>query len=171
MMVAGEHVAMQMPGTPVRKRSVCEADSPITMASESHAAKTRSAKTHAAEMRPAKAHAAAEMPEPATPKTPTAEVSTEARLRGVGPQAKRAETEDQETFGKAVPHGFSSTINWRFPRGDAPRRGPVLTLGQAVTAFAVVRPKSRLPLLAENGRGAACAGIGTNPLFGARSPG
>ena len=97
MMVAGEAVAMELPGTPVRKRSVCEAHSSETMAAESHAA----------EMQPARAHAAAEMPEPATPKTPTAEVSTEARLRGVGPQAERTDTEDQQTFGKAVQHAVS----------------------------------------------------------------
>ena len=102
-MVASEGVAMDMPGAPAPKRSVREAHSPKTMASKSHAAK----------MRPARAHSAIVH---ATADVPTADVSPETRLRGVRPQAKRAETErDQEAFGKSVTHVCSSTINRRFP--------------------------------------------------------
>ena len=144
-MVASEAVAMDAPGAPVPKRSVREVHSPKAMASKSHAT--------------------TEVPEPAAPKTPTAEVSTEPRLRGVGPQAKRAEAEeDQETFGIAVQHAFSSTSSWRFP-GRRAVAGACFGILASRNGFCGIRPKSRLPLFAENGRGAPYAGIGTNPSF------
>jgi hypothetical protein len=92
MMGASEGAALEMPGTPVRKRSVRESHAAKTVASESHAAKSVTAESHAA-----KPHPTAEMPEPTTAEMPepaTSEAAAEARLSGVGPQTKRAETKD-----------------------------------------------------------------------------
>jgi len=86
-MVARQCVALKMAETLVaRERSVRETHTAKVMASKTHAAKVVASESHSAKAHPAK------MSVPATPKAATKVPA--ARLYGVRPQTKRAETDN-----------------------------------------------------------------------------